>query len=187
MRSKAIFERAICLLLMTLWLSSSAYSQVGTSFSIGHGTRSMNAARVGIQKNWEKTWEDKAPWPLSGYWEFSAYHIHAKPWAKDPSSNRKLQAFVLSGVAKVQSPKAYGPFYPYVELGFGVSQLTKREIVGRELSINFQFEDRLGIGARVGINKSYDIALRGVHFSNAFIGEKNHGFNLLMLVLGYWF
>lgn len=180
-----IFKKAFCLFFVILLYSFDVSAELGSTLSIGHGTRSMNVIKVGVQKSWKTTWLDKTPWPLSGYWELGAYHIHAKPW-REPS-NRQLQAFVLSTVARAQSPKAYSLFYPYIEIGVGLSQLTKREIVGRELSINFQFEDRLGVGARFGQNKAFDIGLRGVHFSNAFIGAKNHGFNLVTLVLGYWF
>jgi hypothetical protein len=49
------------------------------------------------------------------------------------------------------------------------------------------FEDRLGLGILLGSSQSIEIGYRLVHYSNAYLAQKNQGLNLHLLIIGYWF
>ncbi len=75
-------------------------------------------------------------------------------------------------------------FKPYVELGLGAALLSDTRIDRRNLSSNFLFESRLGVGMR---SDRLDVNLCFMHYSNAGLSEPNDGLSMLMLSLGYAF
>lgn len=74
----------------------------------------------------------------------------------------------------------------YLEIGIGASWLSDTTISGRQLSTNFQFEDKIGLGLRFGEQQQYDIGFRATHYSNGSIKRPNNGVNMLLLNVGYW-
>jgi lipid A 3-O-deacylase len=163
-----------------------AYATHGTSISYGSGVTGLKAFRVSIQKTWDKTWDIKHSWKLQGYWKLSTYHMQRS--TQNDEYNNKLTILALTPVFRFYKPTQVLQHQNiYIEFAIGAAQFNKRSISTRELGTNFQFEDRLGFGMQFGKRKQYDIEYRVLHFSNAYIGNKNHGINLQMLYFNYWF
>ncbi len=178
-------------ILMAMFLSGAlgafeAWADKGISLSTGYGAAHIVPLRLGFQKTFDKGWNKESSWPISGYWEGSLYHKNGNYGSK-PGSNKRLNALALAGVIRFERAQEIVVGWPYVEFGIGLSWLSRKEIGGRDLGMHPQFEDRFGIGVRFGQNREYDIGYKAVHFSNAYIGPCNHGINLHIITLGYWF
>ena len=169
---------------MTWCLKSQA--TVGVSIGTGYGVASIIPIRLSFQKMLDTRWEPCNTWPIASYIEGSFYSMHGRKGV-EPNSHRYLKAVALAGFLRFERPEALCNVYPYIELGIGASWLSQKEIGGRDLGFHYQFEDRLGIGLRFGPCLEYEIGYKAVHFSNAYLGPRNHGINLHMLVLNYWF
>lgn len=157
----------------------------GASISYGIGVAGLRVCRVSLQKYWNTTWRFQYSPSLQGYWDISIYNMHRVP--KDIYNN-KLTVVALAPVFRFYRLTSVLPAKNiYVECAIGVAQFSKRSIGTRELGTNFQFEDRLGFGMQFGKRNQYDIGYRVLHFSNAYLGKKNHGINLQMLYFNYWF
>lgn len=158
----------------------------GISIASGYGSAHIVPIRLGFQKNFDKRWRDKADWPIRGYWEGSLYAMQGQR-IENPDSHRRVEAVALAGVFRFERVRESMVGWPYIEVGIGVSWFNRKEIGGRDLGMHFQFEDRFGVGVRFGRNRQYDIGYKVIHFSNAYIGPCNHGINLHLVNLGYWF
>ena len=184
---KLIRVQSVILFLIGLIGISDAWSGTGISIASGYGVAHSIPFRVGIQQEFNKQWRSESNWPISAYCEGSFYDINAHNKNLDPTSHRHLNAGALAVVARMEHKEKMQLGWPYFEIGFGASLVTHKEFAGRKLGTRFQFEDRVGIGIRFGENREYDLSYRAIHFSNAFIGTYNHGINLHVLMLGYWF
>ena len=58
-----------------------------------------------------------------------------------------------------------------------MAYLEEYHIADRNLSTNFQFEDRIGVGMKIGF---FDLKFRYMHYSNASIIEPNNGIDIWM-------
>lgn len=163
--------------------------QHGISIASGTGVAEILPFRIGIQRSFgcricpRNASED---WPIRGYWEASACTMRGKK-GPYPHSPRQINALAAAGVFRVERRCPFQGIWPYLDIGIGVSWISKREISGRELGIHFQFEDRLGLGFRFGQNREYDLSYRAIHFSNAYLHSRNASVNLHLIVLGFWF
>lgn len=151
------------------------------------GAAGINSIHFGLEKTWTKQWFEDCPWNVRGYWDLSFYTMR-RPHKENFETNNKIQAIAVAPVFRFYKtePVLQSKVF-YIELAVGLAQMNKRSIGQRELGTNFQFEDRLGVGLRFGKQKQYDLNYRVVHFSNAYIGHKNHGINLHLLSINYWF
>ena len=172
----------ICILLC---IGNFTYAIDGISIGYGRGVSGIKPLRIGIQKSWHKQWLQDHLWNCKGYWELSAYYMKSNQ-SMVPYNN-KLTIVALTPVFRLYRTE---PILRnkdlYVELAVGIAQASRRVLGNRNLGINFQFEDRLGIGARFGKNKQFDLGYRFIHFSNAYLSKKNHCINLHMLYINYW-
>jgi lipid A 3-O-deacylase len=164
----------------------SLHAEQGASVASGFGAAKIIPIRFGVQKSFDKQWAKENEWPVSGYWEGSVYSMKGQR-GQAPDSHNRLEAVAVAGVFRFQRVTKTILGWPYIDIGLGLSWLSRKEIGGRKLGMHFQFEDRIGIGVRWGEKRQYDIGYRAVHFSNAYIGSYNNGINLHLLVLGYWF
>ncbi len=179
------------LILGILWVFSLsfcnlAWARAGISFASGYGAAEIIPIRLGFQQEFNQQWRAESDWPIGAYWEGSFYQMRGKRGSL-PGSHNRLEAVALAGVFRFERAKESVLGWPYVELGIGLSWLSRKEIGGRDLGIHFQFEDRFGLGVRFGENREYDVGYKVIHFSNAYIGPSNHGINLHLLTIGYWF
>jgi lipid A 3-O-deacylase len=163
-------------------------TQYGLSVASGYGASRIAPLRVGVQKYWERSWRDTKTIAVHGYWDASLYHMRGNG-SSEPSSNKTVDAVALTGTFRFEGNaplEESGHIWPFLDLGFGGSYFSKTEISGRTISIHFQFEEHIGAGARFGLAKQYELGYRFAHFSNAYLGDYNHGINLHMLVFSYW-
>jgi lipid A 3-O-deacylase len=136
----------------------------------GHSHEYIDIFRFGIQRDFRKEWFVSRVGRLTGYHEASVgiwYH-------RDD---------VLGAIA-------YSPVFtyrfnmrrvePYIEAGIGFALLTEREIYNRDMSTIFQFEDRFGVGVRLGASKQHDFNFRYMHYSNAATVQPNQGIDILI-------
>jgi hypothetical protein len=190
MKNKSLCKEWKIKLINSLFLgfySMSLFADVGVSLAAGQGVANIVPIRVGIQKAFQGEIRSDYFWPIWAYWEGAFYTMNGKACPKKPGSHKQLYATVLAGAMRFERQEPVSQVFPYVELGIGISWVSHREIGGRELGTPFLFEDRLNFGIRFGENKQYDLSYRLVHFSNAYMGPCNHGMNLHMVALGYWF
>ncbi len=180
------FRRIVFVCLIISPVTVFADTCVGTSIASGYGAARIIGLRLGLQKEFAKQWRTESTWPITGYWEGSLYSMHGKRGLL-PNSHRTLNAGAAAAVVRFNRVLCTVVGWPYVELGIGVSFLSRKEIGGRNLGMHFQFEDRFGMGLRFGENREYDLGYKAVHFSNAYLGSVNHGINLHLLTIGYWF
>lgn len=174
--------------LLALWFSGQAQANLGVAFSSGEGILDITPYRLAVSWDFGAVWRKEATWGLNAIWETSfAYWDGAKGNITD-SYNSRMQVATTGPVLRWQRQAPYMPFHitPYLEVGVGASWFSNTEIRGRRLSLHFQFEDNIGIGARFGRNQQYDMTLRGYHYSNASIKRPNSGVNLVMFSIGYW-
>lgn len=179
----ALLKYAI-LLSLTGWLMPVSATE-GLSIGTGFGAARIVPVRVAFQKTWDKRWNLNSHWPVSGYWEVSGYTMNAHQYTT--RSPKHLHAFASAFAFRFEKEESFMLGWPYVELGFGLSWLNKKEIGGRKLGMHVLFEDKFGLGIRFGQDKQYDISYKAIHFSNAYIGSVNNGINLHMLIFGFWF
>jgi lipid A 3-O-deacylase len=76
----------------------------------------------------------------------------------------------------------------FLEAGIGVTWMSKRlHTPDKQMSTTGNFHDLLGLGRSFGADRSRELGLRYVHFSNAGIKRPNPGLNVLQLRYGWKF
>ena len=74
----------------------------------------------------------------------------------------------------------------FIELGIGIALLSDTEFAGKNVSTNFQFEDRLGLVYRYGDRREHKLALRYFHYSNGGMKKPNPGLDFMSLSYTYF-
>ena len=182
-----------CLVLLLTLVSAgpAAYAVDGVSLSGGNGSDSLNAARVGVQWDWDTTWWQSDYAHLSGYWDLSASVWHNDPSRTSPLDDgaETIGAIAFAPVFRLQFKRFGGlSVAPFVELGVGATVLTDRELRSgdrrsRNLGSYFQFEDRAVIGARIGARQQFELAYQRMHYSNLDLASSNTGIDAHLLLL----
>lgn len=84
--------------------------------------------------------------------------------------------------------KRHGPIQPYLELSVGFAYLNQTRIENRNLGIHFAFQDRMGLGALLGMNENISLGVHAMHYSNSRLASHNSGISIpLVLDVGYRF
>jgi len=172
-------NKVISLLICFLFCFSFAKvnaSELVDSFAIefGDADDSVDVYRIAVQKDFTD-WLEARNIPLEGFFEASVSYWQG---AEDD-----LFAIALAPVLRKSFCKECN-FRPYIELGVGVALLSEDEIDEIDMSSNFQFENRIGIGVKT---ENVDTHLRLMHYSNAGISSPNDGINILLLGFEYKF
>lgn len=76
---------------------------------------------------------------------------------------------------------------PYIEGGIGLTLLSETRIKSRDMSSYYQFEDRIGVGLRLGEARRHDINFRYMHYSNAGFRLPNDRLDIYMLSYSFGF
>jgi lipid A 3-O-deacylase len=165
-------------------------ANLGIAFSSGQGIHDIIPYRVAVSWDFGAIVREEDLWGLNATWE-NSFAVWNGPKRPDLAPHRvtDLNAATTGPMLRWQRrhPFVGTQVTPYAELGVGVSWLSKTEIEGRILSLHFQFEDKGGIGMRMGKKQQYDVAVRAYHYSNASIKRPNSGVNLAMMSFGIWF
>lgn len=136
----------------------------GLSVDVGRTSESTMVYRLGLQKDFQKSWWQSDVGRLTGYWDLSYRY-----WDGDRGSSMHGLSFSPVFVYEFAGEKVR----PYVEAGIGVAVLSETEYEGRDFGSAFNFEDRIGLGVRFGDNQ--EVGLRAMHYSNAGIKQPNDG------------
>ncbi|RQW29267.1 acyloxyacyl hydrolase [Rhodobacteraceae bacterium CH30] len=88
----------------------------------------------------------------------------------------------ISPLLRWQFPQAIGVLSPYVQAGIGAAWFNGTHLQDTDLGSRGQFVDQLGVGLA---GKSWDLALRALHYSNADLKKPNNGLDLLELSMLY--
>lgn len=84
--------------------------------------------------------------------------------------------------------KRRGPILPYLELSVGFAYMNQTRIENRNLGIHFSFQDRMGLGALLGMNEKVSLGVHALHYSNSRLASHNSGISIpLVLDVGYRF
>jgi lipid A 3-O-deacylase len=151
-------------------------SGYGISFGYGEADPNIDIYRLGIKKDFTSKWFESSFGYASGYFELSYNH-----WEHN---NGDINGIALSPVFAYYFGDESNVVQPYIEGGIGIAYIDEYFIADRNLSTNFQFEDRIGIGARIGF---FDLNFRYMHYSNASIRQPNHGIDILMFTTSIHF
>jgi len=165
--------------LLILFSTTESYALEGISVGIGKSKDSINIYRLGFQKQFGGRWFESK----MGY--FSGYHEVSLNYWKNKGESIKGVAYspvFIYGFAGLGAN-----IFPYLGAGIGISYLSEKTIKGRDLSSHFQFEDRIGIGAKIGKQKTHDLNLRYMHYSNASIKQPNDGIDIFIFSYAYSF
>ncbi len=151
--------------------------KLGVSAGYGQSKDNIDVFRFGIQKPFSSQWFVSRAGALSGYFELS--------YNRWDQSNDTTHGVGLSPVfAYYFKPVCPKGIIPYIEGGIGVAYIDEYRIGGRNLSSNFQFEDRIGIGV---LFNRLDIKFGYMHYSNANLESPNDGIDMWLGTLAWRF
>ena len=149
----------------------------GTTLSIGKSRDGIKIYRIGVRKDFDSRFLESKIGYLSGYYELTFNY-----WKGKTNHNKTNYGIALSPVFNYYFKM--GPIRPYLEAGIGVSLFKNKWIDNRNMSTNFLFEDRLGVGVRV---ENFDFSFRYMHYSNASIKAPNDGIDIWIGSISYKF
>ncbi len=182
------YRQLMAIMAFLFWAPPSLAGNLGVAGSTGVGVRGITPYRAAALWDlgpiaWQhETWIWRWLWEASGaYWESDGDPTY-------PNSPHYMTVWSTGPQLRLMRAQAYAnTIQPYWELGIGATWISKKEMSGRQLGIHYQFEDRLGFGARFGQAQQYDVNARVIHYSNASISTKNSGVNIGLLTVGFWF
>jgi lipid A 3-O-deacylase len=148
----------------------------GVSLGYGEADSDIDIYRIGLKKDFNPKWFKTDSGYLSGYFELSYNH-----WEHN---SQEIDGVAFSPVFAYYFGDETNFIRPYIEGGIGVAYIDDYEIADRDLSSNFQFEDRIGVGARIGF---VDLNFRYMHYSNASIKGSNDGIDIWMFTTAVQF
>ncbi|MDB5854546.1 MAG: acyloxyacyl hydrolase [Herminiimonas sp.] len=186
MRLKPTLPRALLVIAASLHLSPSIAadsimpSSYSAEFAAGNRTQ---AARVGAQWKWERSWWNSNGTRIGGYWDADIARWHGTRNDNIPDKVQNLWEIGVTPVFRFERDTGLGP---YAEAGIGAHLLSaKYSNNGRQLSTHFQFGDHIGVG--YVFSNRLDLGLRFQHFSNGGIEQPNSGVNFATLRASYAF
>ena len=173
---KKAFLALICLMILSSPAMAQDPSGFGLSLGYGQSTDSIDIYRVGLLKKWGVKWLQNSTGYVDGYFELS--------YNRWEYGGDKINGIALSPVFMYAFNPNDSTWYPYIEGGIGVTYLDEYFIKDRDLSSNFQFEDRIGVGFRFD---SLDVNFRYMHYSNASLKQPNDGIDIWIGTLAWYF
>ncbi len=155
----------------------------GIGGAIGDGTQEIDAWRINVQRTWSDRVLTTNRRQLYGYTELAFTKLKSSQQYSYPT-NSHLQAYSLS-IALRFSTRIFVPVF--FDIGIGPAYMSEQQIASRNLGQNWLFEDRAGIGIVLGKKQKIELGYRFIHYSNAYLAQKNNGLNLHLFAFGYWF
>lgn len=176
MKRNSIFSLFILLL---FFCSVKSHALDHISLGLGKSRDSINIYRLGVRKEFGVEWFESKIGYISGYHEVSLNY-----WEY---SRESIKGAMYSPVFIHEFSRLHRNIFPYLEAGIGVGYISEKTIKRRNLSSHFQFEDRAGIGAKLGKQKTHDLSVRYMHYSNAGIWQPNDGIDIFIFSYTYSF
>jgi len=154
--------------LMLFYNTANADSN-GFGFSLGYGLSkdSIDIYRFGVKKDYSSRWFESGAGYLSGFFELS--------YNRWDYNSDEINGLAFSPVFAYYFGKDTDLVRPYVAGGIGVALLDEYRIHHRNLSSHYQFEDRIGLGTRIGF---FDMNVSYFHYSNAGLKSPNDGIDI---------
>lgn len=173
----AVGGMVVCIQLLACAAALAGPQGFGIFGGYGQSTDNIDIFRFGLQKPFSAQWFESPTGSVSGYFELS-YNC----W--DKSGDTTHGAAFSPVIAYYFNLENSRQVTPYIEAGIGAAYIDDYRIAGRNLSSNFQFEDRIGIG--VLINR-VDIKFGYMHYSNADLKSPNDGIDIWMGTVAWRF
>jgi lipid A 3-O-deacylase len=153
---------------MFFYSSASAdFDGFGLFLGYGVGKKDIDIYRLGLKKDYTSRWFESETGYLSGFFELS--------YNRWEHGGDDINGLAFSPVFAYYFGKDADLFRPYIAGGIGVALLDDYRIHNRNLGTHFQFEDRIGLGARIGI---FDMNVSYFHYSNAGLKSSNDGIDI---------
>ncbi|WP_354625792.1 acyloxyacyl hydrolase [Psychromonas sp. MME2] len=171
LKIKRIYVIAICSLPV---YSFAEIKPTKVAIDIGESHDNIDIYRIGLQQEFSN-WLDEKGIPLGGYWEASFNY-----W---DGQQTDLYGLFLAPVLFYQFCDSCR-LSPYIEAGIGGGFINKKEMDNKDMSTHFQFEERIGVGVKMG---RFDLNLRYMHYSNAGMKSPNPGMDIYLLGVSYQF
>lgn len=186
------FTRLICLAILLCSVSIQAnaglYSRVGIAASVGNGESDITPYRMAVLWDFGSLWLTDRAWAMHGFWEASAAYWDGKLQLRKDVVDDSMSVYTTGPQLRyMRQDPVWGQYWPYAEMGVGMSWFSKTELADKQFSLHFQFEDRIGGGFIFGQNQEYDLNWRVIHYSNASLGDSNSGVNMILVTVGRWF
>jgi lipid A 3-O-deacylase len=172
-RRRDMRARSVFLFLFLLLISTQSQAFDGISLGMGTARGSIEIFHVGFQKQFCQSWFESRAGCLSGYHEMSLNSLEHREESIRQIAYSPVFTYSFAGLTEIVSP--------YIEGGIGISFLSDKMISGRDLSTYFQFEDRIGVGFKIGRQHRHDLNIKYVHYSNASIKQPNDGIDSFMI------
>ena len=176
MKKNSLFPLLFVLLLLC---NAESYALNRISVGVGKSKDSINICHLGLQREFNSKWLKWKTGYFSGYHEVSLNYWEYRNESIKVVAYSPVFIYVFSWLSR--------NIFPYFEVGIGVSCISDKTIKGRDLSSYFQFEDRVGIGAKIKKEKIGDLGFRYMHYSNAGIKQPNQGISIFMFSYTYSF
>jgi lipid A 3-O-deacylase len=159
-------------LLFILFANTEPLALDRVSLGIGKSRDSINIYRLGFQKEFGNNWLESKIGHMLGYHEVSLGCWEHKRESVQQMAYSPVFGYSFNGLGS--------SIMPYLEAGIGIAFLSEKTIKGRNLSSHFQFEDRGGIGVKIGKQKQHDLSFRYMHYSNAGLWQPNDGIDIFI-------
>jgi len=163
------------ILLLTLTLSTVKAWEIEAS--AGRTNENQTVLRFGFNQKWDARFLDSSLGYFSGYWSFGLTHWEKGMYGKNVGS------ISFSPVLTYNFHTNNG-LEPFIELGIGVAGFSKTKVGDQNLGSVFNFEDRIGFGARFG---DHTLGARTIHYSNAGLKKPNDGIENYSIYYSYQF
>jgi len=146
------------------------------SLGFGESKDSIKIYRLGFKKDFNSVlWTNPYGW-VSGYYETSLNY-----WKKD---RENVFGVAYSPVFVQYFGTPSDSYNLYIEAGVGLSFISDTIIGCHNMTSNFHFEDRIGVGIKT---ECCDVNLRYMHYSNASIQKPNDGIDIIIFTLSHEF
>jgi len=158
----------------TLSLDKKLFRKISLGF--GESKDSIKVYRLGLKKDFNTIlWTNAYGW-VSGYYEASLNY-----WQKD---RENIFGIAYSPVFVHYFGTISDSYNFYIEAGVGLSFISDSMIKCHDMTSNFHFEDRIGVGIKT---ECCDLNARYMHYSNASIQKPNDGIDMIIFTVSYEF
>ncbi len=163
-------KKFLFLIIGLMWFCSSASAGAdgyGLSFGYGQSNDDIDIYRIGVKKEFSSRWFESGAGYVSGFFELS--------YNRWDDGDDEINGLAFTPVFAYYFGKESDFIRPYISGGIGLALLDDYRIHNRNLSSHYQFEDRIGIGTRIGI---FDVNFSYFHYSNAGLKSPNDGIDI---------
>jgi len=163
----------VCILSINLYANDEL-----DEISVGYGssTDDINMYKVSIKKDLNKYFFKHRYKYLPMYYEASFGYWKAE-------SGGDIKNISLTPMFRYNFNQYYEST-PYIEIGIGLSYLSKTNLESENFGTHVQFEDVIGIGYRFS---DFDLSFRYIHYSNAGMDSNSAYVDFSMISISYEF